>query len=274
MANNVMFELQTMTDEDILRECGGKEVYNIGDYDLTGDPKSVSGGLFDPAIFGKYKRCVCGFTKSKDSTSPPQVCPHCKTIVFSNQEDYERNSACFRLSSPVIYPYKVEKFWAELSKMNLKPPKPQGFVGSTGTWNAKLILLWNTAYILEPTTDDSKARVTNSKGDKFELKIEEVDDYTDSRFIGLVGLYNLQDYLVDGVKPDFSQYLNLYIPITSTYFRPIHLGRRGGRNIAELDSKTIMYRSIIEFSKKSTTLRISHLSSSIDYATLAHNLNI
>lgn len=278
MGNDVMFTLNTMTDADIIAQAGGKEVLNAKDYNLKGkdaDGRPISGGLFDPAIFGKVKVCTCGFTRSKDSTSPPKVCPHCKTVVFSNGEEWRRNSAFFRLTIPVIFPYKVEKFWGVLKKDGLEPVKPQNLQGTTGTWQSKLILLWNTAYHVEKTDEVKDQLLKDSSGEKYKLVKTEVDDYTPYQEIGLIGLYNLQSYeLIGGGPIDFSQYLNTVIPITSTYFRNEAPMKRNGQSTLELGPRTIMYRSIITYATQMSTMISGFASSSIDMATIYHNLNI
>ena len=197
MKDNVMFTLHTMTDKDIISQADGKEVLNASDFNLKGkdpDGRAISGGLFDPAIFGMYKVCKCGFTRSKDTESPPIRCPHCKTLVFSNQEEYERNSAYFRLTIPVIFPYKIEKFWGILKRYGLEGLKPERVKGNTGTWQAKLLLLWNTAYHIEPTTDIKDQLLEDGQGNKFKVIRSEVEETTPYSEIGLIGLYNLQSY--------------------------------------------------------------------------------
>lgn len=278
MSNEVLFTLSTMTDADIIAQANGKEVLNAKDYNLKGrnaDERAISGGLFDPAIFGKVKVCTCGFTRSKDSTSPPKVCPHCKTIVFSNGEEWRRNSAFFRLTIPVIFPYKIEKFWGVLKKDGLEPIKPENLRGNTGTWQAKLMLLWNTAYHVEKTDEVKDQLLKDSSGDKYKLVKTEVNDYTPFQEIGLIGLYNLQSYeLIGGGPIDFSQYLNTVIPVTSTYFRDEVPTKRNGQTTLELGQRTILYRAIIEYTKQMPTTISGFASSSIDMATIYHNLNM
>ena len=278
MADETLFTLKVMTDEDIIRQSEGKEVLNAGDYNLKGkdpDGRPIPGGLFDYAIFGKVKTCFCGFTRAKDSKSPPVRCPHCKSVVFSNSQQWEYNSAFFRLTIPVIFPYKVEKFWGILKKYGLDPVKPTNLAGGTGTWQAKLILLWNGSFHIEPTEKGEEALLEDESGNTYKLVKGEVDDYTPHSEIGLIGLYNLQKYSLKGVGPiDFSEYLNTVLPVTSTYFRNERPGTRNGRAVLELSKKTIQYRSIIEYVRQMPSVISSYLSSSIDIATIYYNLNI
>lgn len=280
MAEDVVFTLHTMTDDDIIRQADGKEVMNADDYNLKGkdpDGRAISGGLFDPALFGSRRRgiCSCGFTKTKDSKSPPVRCPHCKALVFSNAEDYQRNSAFFRLSIPVIFPYKIEKFYGLLRREGIEPVKPENVKGGTGTWQSKLVLLWNTSYHVERTEDKGKQILEDENGDKYELIRKEVDDLTPYSEIGLIGLYNLQKYkFIGGERIDFSQYLNTVIPITSTHFRNEVPDRRNGQAVLELSKKTVQYRALITYSKQMSTIIINNVGSSIDIATIYHNLNM
>lgn len=272
MADDVKFTLTTMTDDDIVRQAGGKQVQNAENYFLRGEPKPYAGGLFDPAIFGKMKSCTCGFKRAKSKTDPPSVCPHCKTLVFSNEDDYMRNSAFFKLSIPVIFPYKITKLWDILKRMGIAPIKHEG--DSTGQWYDKLRLLWNTEYHIQKVSGDGEYRLKDSSGKKYDLIVGEVNETTEYSEIGLVGLYNLQKYTLDNSPIDFSQYLNTCLPITSSYFRYSPLKKRNGAYSVSLDDQTILYAAIIEMNKLMGSVLSNFVASPIDTATVMHNINM
>ena len=273
-SEDTLFTLTPMTDSDIMRLSKGKEVLNNRDYNLkTLDRHAVPGGLFDPTIFGKYKRCVCGTTVLQKGQET-KACPYCKTIVFSTQEELRNNFAFYRLKVPVIFPYKVTKFWSVLSELGLKPIKPIDGSVSTGQWEGKLVLMWNTEYnLIEVSTKEAAQLVKDNLF--YKLDIKEVSTYTPYNNIGLIGLYNLQAYrLIDGRALDFSEYLNMLIPITSTYFRRSLITNYTGEPLVQLDNKSIWYSAIIEYNKVMSTYLASYVDSSIDTATIMCNLNL
>ena len=268
------FELLPMTDEDIVRKADHKQVLNYGDYNLHGNPKPIKGGLFDPSIFGSVNRrvCSCGFTKVRDTESPPKRCPNCKDLVFSRIEDYENNSAYYQLSIPVVFPYRAETFFATLKRNGINPVKPQE-LRSTAGWSTKLLIIWDN-YFKPVKTEDNDCFMTDSTGEKYNLEIGEVDDFTERQYIGLIGLYNLKSYNLKN-PIEFDKFINRNIPITSTYFRRSALGRRGGRTILDLDRQTILYTAIIRYDSEMRTKVLPNLiGSSIDQATAYYNLNL
>ena len=135
-----------MTDDDIIAQAKGKEVLNEGNYFLRAkEPKPIAGGLYDPAIFGRIGRCECGLTRLPRGTNEVKTCPNCKTIVFANPEDYMRNMAYYRLSIPIIFPYKVDKFWNELHALRLPPYR--SFITNSAMVERQ-IFPWHTKSIL------------------------------------------------------------------------------------------------------------------------------
>ena len=272
-----LYTLSPMTDDDIIAQAKGKEVLNEGNYFLRAkEPKPIAGGLYDPAIFGRIGRCECGLTRLPRGTNEVKTCPNCKTIVFANPEDYMRNMAYYRLSIPIIFPYKVDKFWNELHALRLPPYRPtyQTSEGkdkkySSSQWYQKLILLWNTAWEIVPK-DDRLLSITTPEGEEKSLRISEVVHDTPRECIGLVGLFNLQGCTYRGQVLDFKKYLNTCFPIISVHFRPSSFQR----GVLQYDKRTIMYSAIIQLSKNINYFAVNFLEDSVDIATMMHNLNM
>ena len=270
MADEVLFTLTPLTDKDIIRLSKGREVLNNKDLKLDVKSKipEESGGLYDPAIFGQSKVCKCGATRLKTG-DPTKVCPNCKTVVYPTAEEWKNSFAFYRLNAPYIFPYKVSKFMKVLSDLGIIPMKLDK---PTPTWSGALLRLWNSAYKIEPT--DKKSEALLVKDDQFyKVTISEVAPDTDYNIIGLIGLYELQAYrTVDGKQIDFSNYLNLCLPITSTAFRRYNLLQLE-KPILQLDDKTLEYKAIIEFNLLLSTYS-AFVDSAVDRATMLFNLNM
>lgn len=270
MADKVLFTLTPLTDKDIIRLSKGREVLNNKDLKLDVKSKipEESGGLYDPAIFGQNKVCKCGATRLKAGDSV-KVCPNCKTVVYPTADEWKNSFAFYRLSAPYIFPYKIQKFMSVLSNLGITPA-PLG--KPAPTWSGSLLRLWNSSFKAEPTDDRKEALLV--KGDQFyKLTVSEVKPDTDYNIIGLIGLYELQAYKDrNGNQIDFSEYLNLCLPITSTAFRRYNLLELE-KPILQLDDKTLEYKAIIEFNLLLSTYS-AFVDSAVDRATMLYNLNM
>ena len=270
--SKILYTLSPLTDEEIIKLAESKEVRNDEDVDLSlGVVRGKSGGLYDPAIFGRKRSCICGSVKiTKDGKRT--VCPNCHTIVFPTDEEFQKNIAYYRLKIPVVYPYKIARLFSELSSYGIGPYKDNKMKLKSNSWKVKLIMLWNTAWTIVPY-EEGKPKLT--KGNEvYSLDIKEVDDRTPKDEIGLIGLYCLQDYEVNGRKFDLSKYLNTCIPITSTAFRPYSVTKVNGKKRMEIDKRTILYKAIIAMNMNLANTVNLVLDSSIDAAAVFHNLNM
>ena len=193
------YKLVSLSDERIIEKAYG-EVRSAEDFTLKGTgnlvnrrdfvkSRAISGGLYDPAIFGLVGYCKCQRTRVTDSNKI-EVCPTCGIPVAGSEEAQQNIFGYYVAPFAYVNPIMTNNLLSKLKRDDFQV-KIDGSSASP----------YNTLKSLCMTSYDSNGA-------------HELTEDTDINTIGLTGLYNLRE--------DYRTTLSKLIVVPSTVYRPCY----------------------------------------------------
>lgn len=194
------YKLVSLSDEKIIEGSYG-EVKNAEDYSLKGTgnlvnrrdflkARAISGGLYDPAIFGLTGYCKCQRVRVTDPKKV-EVCPTCGIPVAGSEDAQIGIYGYYVTPFAYITPVMLSNLVNKIKRDGLKVP----IEGSAASPYDVIKSICMASY------------------DKDGAHTELTED-TDISTIGLTGLYNLRD--------DYRTTLSKLIVVPSTVYRPCY----------------------------------------------------
>lgn len=274
-----MNRIQLLTDADIENLANHGRVLNnknlnlryIKDVDGTEFSPAVfvSGGLYDPRIFGSVDRCSCGKTKI-----PGIICPMCGVRVLT-QTDYQKSIGYYRMYYPYILDIKVPAFIERLqAHFSVK---------------AKFYKdLWSLAiHIIKLESNEAmqkdKTYVKDSFGTIYEIFFTELPDTQDDpnidysmEYYGLMGILQLANfYTLAGESFEWIKaYINYNLVISSPAERMYSSMVRDGQLSFDFPQLNDDYTAIIEFNEMLPELIEYDYTQLVDKMTLCWFMNV
>ena len=247
------YKLVSLSDEKIIEKSYG-EVKNAEDYSLKGSgnlvnrrdfikARAITGGLYDPAIFGLTGYCKCQRVRVTDPKKI-EICPTCGIPVAGSEEAQESIYGYYVAPFAYVTPVMLSNLTNKLKRDGLNVPVG----GSAASPYDVIKSICMASY-------DSEGVHTN------------LDEDTDINTVGLTGLYNRDE--------NYRTTLSKLIVVPSTVYRPCYPRRNKETGNIELsmmgDTKLGTRLSGVinfcEFYKERMPSKVSV----IDYATYQFN---